>query len=362
MKACCLATIVSVILSAALPLRADEAATIAALLQAGFNIRQRAGTTEVSWSRVEWTPQFWQRLDEISSLTALVGTMKCADNAGLEVLTKLPKLETMYLNGSTFDDKGFATLAKISSLKSLSFDHNQVFTGKGASALRVLPNLRFLRFGGCMKFTGEGLKAVAEIKQLESLELNHVGTRDDDLLPLARMPNLKYLMLNVSFNSNFTAAGLKQLVQIQSLERLEAGEFKIAYEGGLDALAGLKQLKTLDLLHVDASASDIQRLRTAMLQTQIKWTPIPPKTTPAPKRASVICRRPDETKKVLKSRSFGYRRRRRRVAGPRRRSSADARGRDHNVRDQPSSHSSGDAGERFSARGHPLRCVHAHPR
>ena len=40
------------------------------------------------------------------------GTARCADNAGLEVLTKLPRLETLYLNASTFDDQGFAVLGK----------------------------------------------------------------------------------------------------------------------------------------------------------------------------------------------------------------------------------------------------------
>ncbi len=231
---------------------------------------------------MEWTSEHWQRLPEIPSLTTWRGTARCADNAGLEVLTKLPKLETVYLNASTFDDQGFATLAKIPSLKSLSFDHNMAFTGRGASALRTLPNLRFLRFGGCMKFTGEGIKAAAEITQLESLELNHVGTRDDDLPPLAKLPNLKYLMLNVQFNGKFTAAGLKQLARIQSLENLEVGEFKIGYEDGLDALAGLKRLKTLELLSVDAPEADIQKLRAAMPQTQIKWTPVPPKATSVP--------------------------------------------------------------------------------
>ncbi len=53
-----------------------------------------------------------------------------ADNAGLEVLARLPRLETLYLNASTFDDEGFATLAKIKSLQSLALDHNQRFTGR----------------------------------------------------------------------------------------------------------------------------------------------------------------------------------------------------------------------------------------
>jgi len=92
----------------ALPVRADEAAAIAALREAGFKVKQAAGATEIGFGQPEWTPDLWQRLGEIASLTVLRGTARCADNAGLEVLAKLPRLETLYLNASTFDDQGFA--------------------------------------------------------------------------------------------------------------------------------------------------------------------------------------------------------------------------------------------------------------
>jgi len=99
---------VEVLLFMAWPLRADEAAAIAALRQAGFNLKQAAGATEMGFGQPEWTPELWQRLGEITSLTTLRGTARCADNAGLEVLAKLPHLETLYLNASTFDDQGDA--------------------------------------------------------------------------------------------------------------------------------------------------------------------------------------------------------------------------------------------------------------
>jgi hypothetical protein len=81
-----LATVfVNVSLWIALPLRADEAAAVAALREAGFKVKQAAGATEIGFGQPEWTPALWRRLAEIPSLTALRGTAKCADNAGLEV-------------------------------------------------------------------------------------------------------------------------------------------------------------------------------------------------------------------------------------------------------------------------------------
>jgi hypothetical protein len=254
-------------------MHADEAAAIAALRQAGFNVRQTAGGTEIGFGQPEWTPEAWQRLSEITSLTTLRGTARCADNAGLESLAKLPRLETLFLNASTFDDEGFATLARITSLRSLAFDHNQKFTGSGASALKALPNLRSLRFGGCMKFTGAGVRACAEIRQLESLQLHHVGVGDDDLPPLAKLSNLKHLFVSSQFNGRLTGAGLKSLADIQLLESLKVAEFACDYEGGLAAIVRLRGLVKLELHKVGASAEDVQKLRNAMPQTAIEWMP-----------------------------------------------------------------------------------------
>lgn len=257
----------------ALPARADEAAAVAALRAAGFKVKQAAGATEIGFGQPEWTPALWQRLGEIPSLTALRGTAKCADNAGLEVLTKLPRLETLYLNASTFDDQGFAVLAKRRSLQSLSLDHNARFTGHGVAALKALPHLRSLRFGGCMKFNGDGVKAAAELDQLESLQVHHCGVGDDDLASMAGMPKLKSLFVSSQFNGRLTDAGLKHLVQMQTLESLKLAEFVVTSEGGLDVLTKLGRLKTLELLKVGVSAAGIAKLRSAMPQTEIKWTP-----------------------------------------------------------------------------------------
>ena len=129
------AVLTNVIFWMALPVQADEAAAIAALRDAGFKVKQAAGTTELGFGQPEWTADLWQRLGEIASLTVLRGTAKCEDNTGLEVLAKLPRIETLYLNGTPYDE-GFATLAKIKSLQSLAFDHNGRFRAAASASSR----------------------------------------------------------------------------------------------------------------------------------------------------------------------------------------------------------------------------------
>jgi hypothetical protein len=261
------------ILSITIPLQADEATAIAALREAGFRLKQTSDATEIGWGQPEWTPDTWQRLGEITSLTTLRGTARCADNAGLQVLVKLPRLKSLYLNASTFDDDGFAILAQVKSLETLALDHNGTITGAGASALKVLPHLKSLRFGGCMKFTGEGVQASAELAQLESLQLHHCRVGDADLPSLARLPRLKSLFVSSQFDGRLTGAGLKNLVQIQSLESLKVSEFVVTYDEGLDTLTRLRGLRKLELHKVGATAEDIEKLRNAMPQTEIEWTP-----------------------------------------------------------------------------------------
>ena len=65
---------------------------------------------------------------------------------------------------------------------------------------------------------------------------------------------------------------MKHLVQIQTLESLKVAETVITCEGGLDASARLNRLKKLDLDKAGASTMDIERLRAAMPQTEIKRT------------------------------------------------------------------------------------------
>ena len=245
----------------------------AALRNAGFNLKDKdTAIIEIGWGKAEWTPELWQRLPELKELTTLRGTAKCADTAALEVLTKLSKLESIYLNASTFDDAGFAVLARVPALSSIALDHNQTVTAVGVSALKNKATLRALRFGGCMKLNAEGVKACGQLMQLESLQLHHVGVTDDDLKHLVGLTNLKSLTLSSQFNGRLSDEGLVHLTALKSLETLKLAEMVLTLDG-LRKLSALKTLKTLTLEKVGITEQDISLLKAALPEVKIEWTP-----------------------------------------------------------------------------------------
>jgi hypothetical protein len=251
-----------------------ETEIVEALRTGQFNVKVVGDhATEIGWGKGEWTPELWNKLPELPEMALVRGTAKFADTKALEVLTKLPKLHTIYFNATIFDDSGFAVLAKCKELQSIALDHNFIISGSGAGALKDLPKLKSLRFGGCTKMTSEAAKACAQLTQLESLQFFHMGASDEDvatLLPLAG--NLKAFVVASQFNGELSGAALEHLAKFKNLESLKFGEVVVSYDGGLKHLATLKSLKKLDLDKVGASEEDINKLKAALPGCEIKWT------------------------------------------------------------------------------------------
>jgi hypothetical protein len=267
-------TLCSLLGLSALPLWGAEADVVEALRAAQFNVKVVEGhATEIGWGKGEWTPELWNKLPELPELSLVRGTAKFADAKALEVLTKLPKLHTVYFNATIFDDSGFAVLAKCKELQNIALDHNFNITGSGAAALKDLPKLRSLRFGGCTKMTSEAARACAQLTQLESLQFFHIGASDEDvaaLLPLAG--NLKHFVVASQFSGELSGVALEHLATFKNLESLKFGEVVVTYDGGMKHLATLKNLKKLDLDKVGASEEDIAKLKAALPGCEIKWT------------------------------------------------------------------------------------------
>lgn len=275
MNPCTLILTLSCILGLSAPaIRGAEPEVIEALRAAQFNVKVVEGhATEIGWGKGEWTPELWNRLPELPELSLVRGTAKFADAKALEMLTKLPKLHTIYFNATVFDDSGFAVLAKCRELRSIALDHNFNITGNGATALKELPKLKSLRFGGCTKMTSDVAKACAQLTQLESLQFFHIGASDEDvatLLPLAG--NLKHFVVASQFSGELSGVALEHLATFKNLESLKFGEVVVTYDGGLKHLATLKNLKKLDLDKVGASEEDIAKLKAALPGCEIKWT------------------------------------------------------------------------------------------
>ena len=253
---------------------AGEKEMITALRAAQFHVKEVGGhATEIGWGKGEWTPDLWNRLPELPEIALVRGTAKFADTKALEVLTKLPKLHTIYFNATIFDDAGFAVLARCRELQSIALDHNFIINGSGAGALKDLPNLKSLRFGGCTKMTSEAARACAQLTQLESLQFFHMGASDEDVATITPLAgNLKHFVVASQFNGKLTEAALAHLAKLKNLESLKFGEVIVTYEDGLKHLIALKNLKKLDLDKLGASEEDINKLKAALPGCEINWT------------------------------------------------------------------------------------------
>lgn len=152
-------------------------------------------------------------------------------------------VETVNLYGSTVKD--FAPLAKCPKLKELNF-----YATKAAP--EVYQTLGALK--QCKVFTGglsdiTTLEWVKEVPQIESLQI--FAEMVSDFSPLATARNLKkfrgWNMNNQKLGGKGLIPGLGDLAFLASCEKLETLELPGSHYSNLAALAGLKNLKSIDL-------------------------------------------------------------------------------------------------------------------
>lgn len=194
-------------------------------------------------------------------------------NAGIAHLGGLSKLKGLRLNDSdgktTVDDDALETIAKLKSLKALPLDGLWVYTD-GLAKLAVLPNLEELYLSKCpigddtlevlatfpklkklrlsqTVISGEGLAHLAKLKTLEDLDISEVGQLNDDAMQhLAGMTQLKKLNL---WRIQISDAGVSHLAGLTKLEWLNLDNTLLSNDG----LVHLKDMQALDFLHLGST-------------------------------------------------------------------------------------------------------------
>lgn len=207
-------------------------------------------------------------------------------DAGLRHLSGLAGLETLDLYGTQVTDAGLVHLKSMRSLRRLYLrkkaeqadPKNLFFTDKGMEDLKEIQTLEYVAIPadgisdrglatlaqlGHLKrlelpmphwndpknyrspYTEEGLKKLAEVQSLEQLELGGPGVTDAALAQVARLANLRSLLL---FACPISNEGLAKLAACKSLEALtlmgsnKQATFSIS---GLNRLNGLSRLTNL---------------------------------------------------------------------------------------------------------------------
>ncbi|HEV8069883.1 MAG TPA: M56 family metallopeptidase [Planctomycetaceae bacterium] len=146
-------------------------------------------------------------------------------DAALQILSTLPKVYDLSLQGNNFTDDGLAYLSGMKQLRSLSVGMSKSqITDAGAAHVAGLANLESLDLQRA-QISDEGLKQLRGLSKLKSLWLSGGGDgplaiTDTGLDVIASFANLKEAGL---VNTRVTDRGLQQLAQLKKLQRLFLG-------------------------------------------------------------------------------------------------------------------------------------------
>ncbi|MBA2116020.1 hypothetical protein [Bremerella alba] len=230
-----------------------------------------------------YTDDDYQLISQLKTLKSLSISGKDFRDEQLKMLAGLKNLESIMINGTVLTDDGYQHFTAFAKLKRLSIFHPSrkldTFNGSGLSHLKAMPGLESLTFAGATA-GDQALQAVGQLTQLRSFREWHNTETSDGLKHLAKLKNLKSIRLGQRLPSwgkdtpaSFDNDSIAILAKMPSLESIELTEARLNY----DAVVQLKQLpnlKTLKISQVAISPEDIDKLKEAMPNVEIKWEPL----------------------------------------------------------------------------------------
>lgn len=179
-------------------------------------------------------------LSVLEGMTELKGLALASNplitSRGLQHLSHLTQLESLYLWSTGITDEGLQHLAGLTHLNELRISGTEI-TDQGLVHLQGLTQLRILDLGGIRLPTtstgrthirDDGLLYLSGLARLESLALDQTFVTDAGLTHLASLPALKNLGLAATQVSD---AGLEMLVEIDSLENLNLNQTRVTDAG-----------------------------------------------------------------------------------------------------------------------------------
>jgi serine/threonine protein kinase/Leucine-rich repeat (LRR) protein len=181
------------------------------------------------------------------------------DDAALDNLRGVTRLEVLYLQGHPVTDAGLERLATIPGLANIhhfSFSSPRV-TGAGLAHLKAFRNLRSLNLRS-ETITDAALKHLRELPALSLMELFETGVTDAGMKHVRQFPALTTLSV---WYSPLTDAGLEYLqgTKLQSLAVVN--NTSMITPAGLKHLAGLPELIGLALVRVSISDEGVAQLK-----------------------------------------------------------------------------------------------------
>jgi hypothetical protein len=256
---------------------ADDAEILKQLREKGVKVTESKGvatSAEVA-DCSKWTDDDFKLLARLSHLRSLSFGPGLGD-AHLPLLSGLAELESLQTNLALLTDEGMKGLVPFKALKIVKFFHpGKSFSGSGLAALAEMPSLERLTVAGSLAFNDDGMAAVGKLTRLKEFRTWHAGQTLEGVKKLKDLPNLKSLTLGQRLASKPPATvsdeTLGVLAELKTLETLQLEEARLK----VDALAKLKQLpdlRKLTLEGIDLPEADVEHLRGELPKVEIKWT------------------------------------------------------------------------------------------
>lgn len=201
------------------------------------------------------------------------------DNQLLALTSTMPALEGVSLYETSVDDAGIQALAKLPKLRSIEVLPVERYEKPGFGPTQW--SYPFLKpRADRPRITGKALTALAQVRTLESLDLQDARVESGDLALLASWPKLGSLGLpnviddatvkhlqacprlsNLTLgNREITAEELRRLAAWKSLRKLVLSCAKLSGEA-LEALAGLTTVQSIELIDFGLTDEHLKHLR-----------------------------------------------------------------------------------------------------
>lgn len=183
------------------------------------------------------------RLAGLTEMRLLTLFSRGLTEAGLKSLSGMKRLrEFRHTEGSpSVGDAGLAVLSALPHLRSLRLD-GPTLTDAGFAVIRNLADLETLTLSRTTKLTGKGFAATAALVRLRSLTLVELPLKGDDYAPLARQTALRELTVDTPIDD----AALRHIGQLPGIRSLGLAKQDVG-DAGLAHLGAMKSLERLDL-------------------------------------------------------------------------------------------------------------------
>jgi hypothetical protein len=185
----------------------------------------------------------------------------------LRQLLKLDGLTGLTVHAPQVTDGGLRHIGKLTGLEELYIGNARSITDARVSHLAGLNKLRSIHIN-CSNLTDNSLAILSSLPSMETLSLQDNHFSDKGLERLGRKPHLKQLFIGLG-DSHVTDAGLLHLRTCEKLYVLDLQSSKVTAQG-LEVLKGLPNLTTLWLGAIGLSDAQIEALRAAMPNVQIR--------------------------------------------------------------------------------------------